>query len=98
MFPKALAFSPERPRGSTILDKIRKIAPSTGRAGTVHPVHRHLERLAQSSPHLLPDLGFVEDRRVGNLHRAVWRNGPLVISVSRDPGAVTTRVEVRADA
>lgn len=40
-----------------------------------------LQRLAETSPHLLADLGFVEDRRQRGTGIRVWRRGVYVVAL-----------------
>lgn len=92
MNPAVLPPKPARPRLFRFFSVYRKFRPSAGQGLALH-----LERLALASPHLLPDLGFEEDRRAGNPCRAVWRKGAFVVSISRDPGGTTARVDVPPD-
>ncbi len=95
MRPAPFASAPLSSRPRMVLQELRKCIPWLRGASAAEPAGGHLGRLALLSPHLLPDLGFVEDRTAGNPHRTVWRKGALVVSISRDPAAVAPRVDVR---
>lgn len=87
--------TPETPR---LWDRLRNVRISMPRfrwAGAGDPVPAELRRLALSSPHLLPDLGFERDRTAGNPQLEVWRNGARTVSIRRDCAAHEDRVAVR---
>ena len=79
--------SPDLSRIS-FLAVIRKFAPKRHHAVPRDDACRELERLALSSPHLLPDLGFELDRAAAGPQRTVWRRPGFVVTIrpAVDPG------------
>lgn len=70
------------PRPS-LLWMVRKFAPHLRFAETRDDPRAALERLARTSPHLLPDLGFEKDRAASGAARSVWRRGAFVVTIDR---------------
>ncbi|MCB1331931.1 MAG: hypothetical protein KDK28_21750 [Maritimibacter sp.] len=68
-----------------LLSLVRKFAPYLRRAATRDDPCAALERLARTSPHLLPDLGFEVDRAASGAGRTVWRRQGFVVTA--DPAA-----------
>lgn len=60
---------------------IRKTVPKSKRSTQPARVLHDLQRLAETSPHLMPDLGFVEDRRRRGTGIRVWRRGVYVVTL-----------------
>ncbi|WP_292063991.1 hypothetical protein [Marivita sp. XM-24bin2] len=50
---------------------------------------QHLERLARTAPHVLEDIGFVQDRSASSPVRTIWRRGAMTVTISAGDPVVT---------
>lgn len=66
-----------------LLALVRKFVPHLRRADTRDDPCAALERLARTSPHLLPDLGFEKDRAASGAGRSVWRRGAFLVTIDQ---------------
>jgi hypothetical protein len=58
---------------------------------------KELVRLAETSPHLLCDIGFGRDPRASTPTREVWRREGLCLVVVRQDAGATARIEAPAE-
>ena len=52
---------------------------------------QHVARLALTAPHVLADIGFVQDDSASPLGRTVWRRGRTRVTVA--PGAPSVSID-----
>lgn len=73
--------------GGFVASAVRKFVPNLNYENGEAQFERDLERLAETAPHVLDDMGF--HREMDGPRTTVWRRGALTVISQRDGAGVT---------